>query len=123
MERFGHLSCRRPRLIFCLPRERLGIHEQPEIRDPAGFGLLFCRLGKDVVHDNGGRYALSFQPYSVPHGAAGAGPSGANPHNHQVGSREAGNFTIRCGGREGVFLTERGYALGLVKLGQLIFQT
>src|SRR5918996_5968847 len=123
VERFGHFPRRRPRLILCLPRKRLGINQQPEIRDSAGFGLLFGRFSEDIVHDDDGRYALSFQPYSVPHGAAGAGPSGANPCNHQVGPRETGNFTLRCSGRKCVFLTQRDYVLRPVKLGQLIFET
>lgn len=91
-------------MILRLPRRRLGINEKPEVRDPPGFSLLSGRLGEDVVHDHYGGYALFFQPYSVPHGAAGAGASSADAYNDQLcTSIKFGNFTLGCGGREGIF--------------------
>jgi hypothetical protein len=117
LERFGHLPRRASSLILRLPRGRLGIDEQPEIGNPPGFGLLSSRLGEDVVNDHCGRYAPLFQPYSVPHGAAGARPSGADAYNDQLcTSLEFRNFTLGCGGGEGIFFAQRSDALGMVKL-------
>ena len=108
---------RGPSLILGLSRRWLGINEKPESGDPAGFGLLFGRLGEDVVHDHCGGYPLFFQSYSVPHGAAGAGSSGADAYNHQLcSSLELGDFALGRGGREGVFFVQRGDAPGMVKL-------
>jgi hypothetical protein len=104
LERFGHPPRRGSSLILRLPRRRLGINEKPEIRNPPGFSLLSGRLGEDVVNDHCSGYAPFFQPYSVPHGAAGAGPSGANAYNDQLCTLlEFGNFTLGCGRREGIF--------------------
>jgi hypothetical protein len=116
-ERFGHLPRRGSSLILRLPRGRLGIDEQSEIGNSSGPGLLSGRLSKDIVHDHCGGYALFFQPYSVPHGAAGAGPSGADTYNDQLCTGlEFGNFTLGCGGREGIFFAQRSDAPRMVKL-------
>jgi hypothetical protein len=117
LERFGHPSRRGASLIFRLPRRRLGINEKPEIRNPPGFSLLSGRLGEDVMNDHCSGYALFFQPYSVPHGAASAGPSGADPYNDQLCTGlEFGNLTLGCGGREGIFFPQRSDASGMVNL-------
>jgi len=81
MERFGHHLRRGSSLLLRLPGRRLGINEKSEIRNPPGFGLPSGRLGEDVVHDHYGGYPLLFQSYGVPHGAAGAGASGADAYN------------------------------------------
>jgi hypothetical protein len=117
MERFGHPPRRGSRLIHGFPRGRLGIDEKSEIRNPPGFGLLSGRLGKDIVHDHCGGYTLFFEPYRVPHGAAGAGPSGTDAdHDQLCASLEFGNFALGCGGREGVFFAQRSDAPGMVNL-------
>ena len=117
LERLGHLPRRAPSLILGLSRRWLRINQKPESGDPAGFGLLSRRLGEDVVHDYCGGYPLFFQSYGVPHGAAGAGASGTDAYNDQLcPSLEFGDFALGCGGREGVFLAQRGDAAGMVKL-------
>jgi hypothetical protein len=123
LQRFRHLPGRGARVILRLSRKRLRINEQPEIGDPSGFCLFSRRLGENVVNDDRCRYTLFFQPERVPHGAAGAGSSGADAYNHQVCPRlEVSNFTIGRGGREGVFLTEGRNALGVIKFGDEIFE-
>jgi hypothetical protein len=117
LERFGHPPRRGSSLILRLPRRRLRINEKPEIRNPPSFGLLSGRLGEDVVNNHCGGYAPFLQPYSVPHGAAGAGPSGADAYNDQLCTGlEFGNFTLGCGGREGIFFPQRSDTSGMVNL-------
>lgn len=117
LERFGYLPRRGPSLILRLPGRWLGINEKSEIGDPAGFGLLSGRLGEDIVHDYYGGYPLFFQSYGVPHGAAGAGPSGADAYEHQLRSnREFGNFALGCRGSKGVFFAQGSDAPRIVKL-------
>src|SRR5262245_21197201 len=119
LERVSYPSRRGSSLILRLPRRWLRINEKPEIRNPPGVGLLSGRLGEDVVNDHCGGYALFFQPYSVPHGAASAGPSSADADNDQLRTRlEFGNFTLSCGRREGLFFPLGRAASGMVVVRQ-----